>query len=667
MNDGAPGPGRIELWPIAAATAVVLGMVAAAAAAYLLLDILLLLFIGIVVAAALQPWHVALGRWGVPKGLSVLLIYLVLLVALVAIALVVGPVVIEQIGTFVTDTPGTYGSARTYLQASGTAPLHFLGQRIPPFERLAQDLTALAPQLYQGTLGVTTSIIKLPAAFVTVLAIGYYWTMETPRFERLLLSLLVVEQRPRALNVWHEIETKLGGFVRGQGLAMLFIGAASALGYALIGLPNVLALAVLAGLLEAVPLIGPVLAVGPAILVAVPLGAHTVLQVIGLAALLQLTENNVLMPRIMHRAVGVSALVGLLAVLAFGTLYGILGVLIAIPMTAVIQVLLDTMVVNIEPTPAPAALVESPWADLRARARALRQRARLRLRARTSRMGIDPSTADHVVDAVDQRIEAAVGRVEQLITLAEEPSQPLAPAAEAILVDKLQDATEKIELAVDRVDATAVPAGDTPARHSLAVGPLRQAAPRGEPAGAPVVADRAPSPKAREATQDSGAGSDWQRFGPRGAALHGGGTPGQSRRSSSPRTRQTPRRTHRRSERPPARTIGHPPHTVGVLRRTAPAPPRLRHDASSSRPAVQFSSASSSMPTPAVAAPIAGGAAPHPHRDRAPHRCVRRNTASAALRRAATAAPPRRADGLCRLSGSDTSRCTERRLRGRPS
>ena len=460
MSEGANRPGTIDLRQIAAATAIVIGMVATAALAYLLLDILLLLFIGIIVAAALQPWHVVLCRWGVPKGLAVLLIYLFLLIGLVLIALVVGPVLIEQIGTFVAEVPGTYVSARSYLQASGTAPFHFLGQRLPPFERLTQDLTKLAPQLYQGTLGVTMSIVKLPAYFVTVLAIGFYWTMEVPRFERLLLSLLAVERRPRALNVWHEIESKLGGFMRGQGLAMLSIGAASALGYALIGLPNVLALAVLAGLLEAVPSIGPVLAVGPAVLVALPLGLHTVLLVIGLAVLLQLIENNVLIPRIMHHAVGVSALVGLLAVLAFGTLYGILGVLIAIPMTAVIQVLLDTMVVDAKPVAEPAGLVGSPWENLRARVRALRQQARVRLRARTSRMGIDPATADHVVDAVDQQIEVAVARVEKLISVAEETSEPLATEAQAAIVEKLQGATDQIEQAVERVDTIVVPAED---------------------------------------------------------------------------------------------------------------------------------------------------------------------------------------------------------------
>ena len=135
--------------------------------------------------------------------------------------------------------------------------------------------------LWPCPLSVTTTIVKLPAYFVTVLAIGFYWTMEVPQFQRLLLSLLAVERRPRALNIWREIESKLGGFMRGQGLAMLAIGAGSALGYALIGLPNVLALAVLAGLLEAVPMIGPILAVVPAVLVALPLGVYTVTVQVG--------------------------------------------------------------------------------------------------------------------------------------------------------------------------------------------------------------------------------------------------------------------------------------------------------------------------------------------------------------------------------------------------
>lgn len=452
MSDGTHPPQAIELRQVATASAVALGMAAALTLGYLLLDILLLLFLGIVLAAALQPSHRLLCRWGVPKAPAVLLIYLLLLVCLALLALVVGPVLVEQLGTFGAEAPETYARTRSHLQANPSAALRLIGKRLPPFDRLVQMVTEVAPQWYQAAAGLTAAIVKLPIYFVTVLAIGFYWTMEVPHFERLLLSLLAVEQRPRALNVWHEIESKLGGFIRGQGLAMLTIGAASAVGYALVGLPNVMALAVLAGLLEAVPLIGPTLAVAPAVILALPMGGQTVLLVIGLAVLLQFIENNVLVPRIMHHAVGVSALVNLLAVLSFGTLYGIAGILVAIPMTAVLKVLLDTLVLNAEPVAEPESHLGSPWLDLRARLQAVRQQARLRLRARGSRMGIDPGSADHVVDAVDQRIEAAVARIEKVILLAENPTEPWPPAAQAAILERLQDATEEIAQAAERAD-----------------------------------------------------------------------------------------------------------------------------------------------------------------------------------------------------------------------
>jgi hypothetical protein len=232
---------------------------------------------------------------------------------------------------------------------------------------------------------------------------------------------------------------------------MVTIGVVSAIGYTLIGLPNIFALGFLAGLLEAVPLIGPTLASVPTVLVALPLGLNTVLIVIGFSVAVQVTENNVLIPRIMHKAVGVSALVGILAVLAFGTLYGLLGVFIAIPMTAAIQVLLESIVVEggLVATEDPA---QSPWAGLRARLWALRQQLRIRLRARESRMGIDPATADHVADAVDQQIEEAGAQVERIISTAEETSEPLAPKEWAAIVDKLESPTENLELAVERVE-----------------------------------------------------------------------------------------------------------------------------------------------------------------------------------------------------------------------
>lgn len=431
---------------VAVSTAVVLGMVAAAGFAYLLLDIILLFFIGIVVATALRPLHDRLCDYGVPRGVAVLLLYLVLLLAIGLLGLLIGPVLIEQTGTFANAAPATYENVRTWLRAS---PMEILGQRLPPFATLTQSIADAAPQWFEGALGITSALVTLPTYFISVLAIAFYWTLEVPRLERLVLSLIPVERRPRALNIWHEIETRLGGFMRGQGLAMLAIGIASAVGYWLIGLPNVLALAVLAGLLEAVPMIGPILGTIPAALVALSMGPQAVLLVMAFATLLQMVENNVLVPRIMDKTVGVSALVGLFAVLAFGTLYGLVGVLIAIPIAAVLQVLIDTLVVNAEPETGSG----TTGPDMLGRLDSLRQQARRRLRARTSRLGIDPGTADHVVDAVDQQIEGAANRVEHLLAMVAASAVPSDADALLAIMDRLQEATEHIQRSVQRVDA----------------------------------------------------------------------------------------------------------------------------------------------------------------------------------------------------------------------
>jgi predicted PurR-regulated permease PerM len=504
MSDSEKALGTLDLPRIALATAVIIGMAALATLLYRLIDIFFMLFVGIVIAAALQPWHVKLCRWGVPKAIAVLLIYVVFFIGLVWIVLLIGPTLIDQVSSVVTDFPKTYSALRADLTTSAAAPVRLLGYRLPPLERLTNTLTTASPDFYQGIIGATTSVAEVLMYIVALLAIAFYWTMEVGRFERLIVSLMPVERRVRALNIWHEIESKLGGFVRGQGLAMLAIGVASGIGYALIGLPNALALAVLAGVLEAVPLLGPVLAAVPAVLVALPFGFHTALLVVGLAAILQVTENYVLIPRIMDKTVGVSALVNILAVLAFGALYGFAGIFVAIPMAATIQVVLESLVIEAPPVEESQGLVGAPWASLRGRLGLLRQRVRDRLRSRESRMGIDPGQADHVIDAVDQRIEQAVARVEESISEAQGASDRMPDETRAAVLQRLEAATQEIEQTIDLVDpivAAAKDGTDPDGRRSgapldelsQAAGQIGQAVERVEAAIATTVATRSES------------------------------------------------------------------------------------------------------------------------------------------------------------------------------
>ncbi len=451
MSASIPEQRPLRLGEWAAVFALAIGMVAAACLLYRMLDVVLLGFLGITLAAALQPWHTKLCGLGVPRGLAVLLIYLLFALLLVGIGILVVPALSEEIGMLLATVPEKYAALLASLRDSHAPILRLLGQRLPPFDALQARITVVTADSIRGIFGLTTGVVAVFTWMVTVLAVGLYWTLDVPRVERLVLSLLPIARRSQALGAWREIEAKLGAYLRAQGIAMLVIGVASGVGYVLIGLPNPLALAVLAGLFEGVPLVGPFLAAVPAVFAAFGLGLTPVLLTLAWSTVVQTIESNVVVPRIMSHAVGVSALVSLVAILAFGSVYGVLGVFIAVPTAAVVQVLLDRFVLDAAPQPEvtdPAAP-----AGLRARTQALRQRMRLRFRGRTARMGIDPDTPEHVVDAVDQQLEDAVERIEAMIRVAQQAGHDTAERSRMLAA--IQSATLQLESAVARVDTVA--------------------------------------------------------------------------------------------------------------------------------------------------------------------------------------------------------------------
>jgi predicted PurR-regulated permease PerM len=140
------------------------------------------------------------------------------------------------------------------------------------------------------------------------------------------------------------IETKVGYFMLGKGALSLAVAILALIAYLLIGLPNALALALIAGILEAVPMIGPTLGAIPAGIIALTISPTKLIWVVGATIVIQLLENNLLVPRIMSRAVGVNPFVSLLSIFAFSSFFGVAGALMAIPIAAIIQLLLDRYV-----------------------------------------------------------------------------------------------------------------------------------------------------------------------------------------------------------------------------------------------------------------------------------------------------------------------------------
>jgi predicted PurR-regulated permease PerM len=457
MNTSPPDGARPDLGYVAAVIALAIGMIALAVLLYTLVDILLVLFLGIIVAATLQPGHQWLARWGVPKALAVLLFYGVFLLVTGAIAFFIGPTLFDQVTSLINNFPELYGQLIETLEASTSPVVRQLVHRLPNFNALTQNLGETFPTAIKSVVLLMSSAFTLFVYFAGVLAIGFYWTMEVPHLERLVVSLFPVTRRPQVVAIWREVESKLGAFVRGQAIAMLAIGSLSAVGYWLIGLPNVLVLATLAGLLEAVPIVGPVLSAVPALVVALSQGVDTALLVVGFCIALQLFENNVLIPPLMEHSVGISSLVGLFAVLAFGVLYGVLGALVAIPLTVVIQVVLDHTLVNPEPVPDQNEPVTQPLSAIHTRLQELRQRLRSRLRERESRIQVADApaqTADQVADSVEQKLERAVEQMETLLASVVHDTAAVSKEDQQQVVTALRRTAGKIEHTLQQIAAT---------------------------------------------------------------------------------------------------------------------------------------------------------------------------------------------------------------------
>jgi predicted PurR-regulated permease PerM len=311
-------------------------------------------FSGIVISIAIAPSVDWLHRRGLPRSLSVILIYLVLLVLLIGSIVLLVPPIVEQVTATVPKIESYYQDLRSALVNSPLLALRQIASQLPSQLNLtpsaaASPVTGSLDAIGQ-VLNATGVVLSGLFTLIAILLIGFYWTLEGEAAMRALLLHLSNDKRESAREILSEIEMRVGGYVRGQGIMALTIGVADFVIFLLLGLPAALATAVLAGLFEVVPVLGPTLGAIPAVLVAFSYDSSKVVWVIAAGALVQLLENNLLAPRVMHKTVGVNPIVTLLAIVAFGALFGFAGLLLAIPMAAIIQIVLDRSLLRPQPS-----------------------------------------------------------------------------------------------------------------------------------------------------------------------------------------------------------------------------------------------------------------------------------------------------------------------------
>ena len=307
------------------------------------------LFIAIVIGTVIRPIVNWLYQRGLPRIAGVILVYLLLLILLTGFLWLLFPLIFEQSSTLAKEVPGYYQNLRAGLANNPNQLLIRLGQLLPAglptlnpglLPQTGQEVVASAGQV----LGYAVSTAQVIFRTIVILTLTLYWTVDGPRIIKTFLLLVPQDHRESIDELIAAMESKVSFYLAGQGILCLVISVMALVAYLLIGLPNALVLALAAGVMEAVPMIGPLLGAVPAALVAISIAPDRLIWVIVATVVIQQLENTLLVPRIMRKAVGVNPFVTLLSLFAFSTLFGIAGALMAIPIAAIVQLVLNHFV-----------------------------------------------------------------------------------------------------------------------------------------------------------------------------------------------------------------------------------------------------------------------------------------------------------------------------------
>lgn len=346
LNSSSP-PYNWTFRRIAGATLVLVAVALGFWLLYRFKQVVFVLFIAILIGTVIRPVVTRLHRRGLPRIAGVMLVYVLLLALLTGFMLLLFPLIVEQGATIAAAVPGYYQSLReqmlTYSHPLMVRLSEFLPETLPGLGMIQQTGPEMIASAEQA-LGYVTSALKFGFIAIIILVLTFYWTLDGPQTISSWLQLLPKSQREGASELISAMETKVGAYIAGQSVLCLVVGVMALAAYLLIGLPNALVLALLAGIMEAVPMIGPLLGAIPAALVGLSISPAKLIWVIVATTIIQQLENNLLVPRIMRKAVGVNPFVSLLALFAFGSLFGMVGALMAIPMAAILQLVFNRFI-----------------------------------------------------------------------------------------------------------------------------------------------------------------------------------------------------------------------------------------------------------------------------------------------------------------------------------
>ncbi len=299
-------------------------------------DILLLLLISIIISSAIDPVADYLAKKRIPRGISVLLVYILFVGMLSLVVYMLIPPIADQFtqisqSNFIDNFNSKLGVYKANLEQFGVSET---------LETNIKDWAAtISTSLFSATRGVVNGLLSA----LTVLIVSFYLTAEENGMKNFIKNLVPFKHQAYSTTLITKIQKKIGYWVLGQLILSVIIFGVTYLGLTIIKVEYALVLALIAGVLEIIPFIGPFIALIPALFFAFLQNPPLALAVLILYLIIQQLENQIIVPVVMSKSVGLNPVVVILGVLVGGTLGGVIGAIIAIPIISGISVFVQDM------------------------------------------------------------------------------------------------------------------------------------------------------------------------------------------------------------------------------------------------------------------------------------------------------------------------------------
>lgn len=285
-------------------------------------DILLMVFVSFILMSALNPLVNRLERFRLPRALAIILIFIIIWGTAGVIVASLIPGLIDQTSKLIRVLPSALNQIEIFA-------LHQ--------QEIGQQLLTRIGSLPENLLKITIGLFSNLLSVLTTLVISFYLLLYYRHLDKYVTALIGKQNSAKVVDVVFQIERRLGSWIRGELVLMFVVGLMTYFGLVLLGIEIALPLAILAGILEIVPNIGPFISSIPAVLVALTLHPFVALATAALYFIVQFLENHLLVPNIMQRAVGVNPLVSIIALMIGFRLAGPAGAILALPLIIIIQ------------------------------------------------------------------------------------------------------------------------------------------------------------------------------------------------------------------------------------------------------------------------------------------------------------------------------------------